>query len=59
MIIIMNILAQITAAFAYGNVQIVATAGAETRNPRKAIVKAVKQTFVRVILVRANIYFSL
>ncbi|KAF9445904.1 hypothetical protein P691DRAFT_777232, partial [Macrolepiota fuliginosa MF-IS2] len=39
----------ISAAFAYGNVQVVAIAGAETRNPRKSIPKALKQTFVRVI----------
>lgn len=40
----------ISAAFAYGNVQVVAIAGAETRNPRKAIPTAVKRTFFRVIL---------
>lgn len=39
----------ITAAFAYGNVQIVGIAGAETRNPRKAIPAALKRTFFRVI----------
>lgn len=40
----------IAAAFAYGNVQIVATAGAETRNPRKAIPTALKKTFTRVVV---------
>ncbi|KXN90165.1 Lysine-specific permease [Leucoagaricus sp. SymC.cos] len=39
----------ISAAFAYGNVQIVAIAGAETRDPRKSIPKALKRTFFRVI----------
>jgi amino acid transporter len=39
----------ISAAFAYGNVQVVAIAGAETRNPRKSIPKALKRTFFRVI----------
>ena len=33
------------AAFAYNNVQVVATAGAETRDPRRSIPKAVKATF--------------
>ena len=40
----------ISAAFAFGNVQVVAIAGAETRNPRHAIPKALKRTFARVIL---------
>lgn len=39
----------ISAAFAFGNVQIVAIAGAETRDPRKAIPAAVKRTFFRVV----------
>lgn len=39
----------IYAAFAYGNVQVVAIAGAETRNPRKSIPKALKRTFFRVV----------
>jgi amino acid transporter len=39
----------ISAAFAYGNVQVVAIAGAETCNPRKSIPKALKRTFLRVI----------
>jgi amino acid transporter len=39
----------IYAAFAYGNVQVVAIAGAETHNPRKSIPKALKRTFFRVI----------
>ncbi|PPQ69682.1 hypothetical protein CVT25_012920, partial [Psilocybe cyanescens] len=42
--------AMISAAFAYGNVQVVAIAGAETRNPRKAIPTALKRTFTRVIV---------
>ena len=40
----------ISAAFAYGNVQIVAIAGAETRNPRKSIPAALKATFTRVVM---------
>src|SRR5690606_36803893 len=39
----------ISAAFAYGNVQVVAIAGAETRNPRKTIPAALKTTFIRVV----------
>ncbi|KAF8160937.1 amino acid permease/ SLC12A domain-containing protein [Crassisporium funariophilum] len=39
----------ILAAFAYGNVQVVAIAGAETRDPRKAIPNALKRTFFRVV----------
>ncbi|KAF8904371.1 amino acid permease [Gymnopilus junonius] len=42
--------AMISAAFAYGNVQVVAMAGAETRNPRKTIPMALKKTFTRVII---------
>ncbi|KAF8971041.1 amino acid permease/ SLC12A domain-containing protein [Flammula alnicola] len=42
--------AMISAAFAYGNVQVVAMAGAETRNPRKAIPAALKKTFARVVV---------
>jgi len=38
-----------SAAFAYGNVQVVAIAGAETRNPRKTIPDALKKTFARVV----------
>ncbi|KDR75338.1 hypothetical protein GALMADRAFT_249379 [Galerina marginata CBS 339.88] len=41
--------AMISAAFAYGGVQIVALVGAETRNPRKAIPAALKKTFARVV----------
>ena len=40
----------IFAAFAYGNVQVVAIAGAETRNPRTAIPMALRQTFFRVAI---------
>ncbi|RXW23356.1 hypothetical protein EST38_g2520 [Candolleomyces aberdarensis] len=40
----------ISAAFAYGNVQIVAIAGAETRNPRKSIPAALRATFTRVVM---------
>ncbi|KAJ3511218.1 hypothetical protein NLJ89_g4227 [Agrocybe chaxingu] len=40
----------ISATFAYGNVQVVAIAGAETRNPRRSIPSALKKTFTRVIL---------
>ena len=42
--------AMIAATFAYGNVQVVAMAGAETRNPRKSIPAALKKTFARVVL---------
>ena len=40
----------IFAAFAYGNVQVVAIAGAETLNPRISIPKALKRTFFRVVV---------
>lgn len=40
----------ISAAFAYGNVQVVAMAGAETQNPRKSIPAALKKTFARVVV---------
>ncbi|ELU42058.1 amino acid transporter, putative [Rhizoctonia solani AG-1 IA] len=40
----------INAAFAYGNIQVVAIAGCETKNPRVAIPKAVNKTFSRVVL---------
>jgi len=39
----------IFAAFAYGNVQVVAIAGAETYNPRSSIPAALKRTFFRVV----------
>ncbi|TFK44523.1 amino acid permease [Crucibulum laeve] len=39
----------ISAAFAYGNVQVVAIAGAETRDPRRSIPAALKGTFFRVV----------
>lgn len=42
--------AMVAAAFAYGNVQVVAMAGAETQKPRKSIPAALKKTFARVIL---------
>jgi amino acid transporter len=42
--------AMVSAAFAYGNVQVVAMAGAETQNPRKAIPAALKKTFARVVV---------
>ncbi|PPQ89499.1 hypothetical protein CVT25_012171 [Psilocybe cyanescens] len=42
--------AMISAAFAYGNVQVVAIAGAETQNPRKSIPAALKKTFARVVV---------
>lgn len=38
------------AAFAYGNIQVVAIAGSETKHPRVAIPKAVNKTFSRVVL---------
>ncbi|KAF4964602.1 hypothetical protein FSARC_7508 [Fusarium sarcochroum] len=36
------------AAFSYGNIQIVAISGSETRNPRKLIPAATKKTFYRI-----------
>lgn len=39
-----------SAAFAYANVQIVGVAGAETINSRVAIPKAVRRTYVRIVL---------
>ncbi|KAM0159012.1 hypothetical protein ACHAPC_007539 [Botrytis cinerea] len=38
----------ISAAFSYGNVQVVALSGTETGNPRKIIPEATKKTFFRV-----------
>jgi len=38
----------ISAAFSYGNIQVVALSGTETRNPRKIIPEATKKTFYRV-----------
>lgn len=38
------------AAFAFGNVQVVAIAGAETKNPRRTIPTALKQTFWRILV---------
>ncbi|OTA07346.1 Amino acid permease [Trichoderma parareesei] len=40
----------LTAAFSYGNIQVVAISGTETRSPRKAIPAATKKTFYRVLL---------
>lgn len=39
-----------TAHIAYGNIQVVAIAGCETKSPRIAIPKAVNKTFSRVVL---------
>ncbi|KAH8807280.1 amino acid permease [Xylogone sp. PMI_703] len=36
------------AAFSYGNIQVVAISGSETRNPRKIIPAATRKTFIRV-----------
>jgi amino acid transporter len=38
----------ISAAFSYGNIQVVALSGTETANPRKIIPDATKKTFFRV-----------
>lgn len=38
----------LTAAFSYGNIQVVAISGAETQNPRAIIPAATKKTFFRV-----------
>ncbi|KAG9249739.1 amino acid permease/ SLC12A domain-containing protein [Emericellopsis atlantica] len=40
----------LTAAFSFGNVQIVAISGSETRQPRKIIPAATRKTFLRVFL---------
>lgn len=40
----------LTAAFSFGNVQVVAISGSETRNPRKVIPSATKKTFLRVFI---------
>ncbi|KAI5288506.1 hypothetical protein KEM54_005156 [Ascosphaera aggregata] len=40
----------LTAAFSYGNIQIVAISGTETRNPRKIIPSATRMTAIRVLV---------
>ncbi|KAL4794889.1 amino acid permease/ SLC12A domain-containing protein [Aspergillus venezuelensis] len=40
----------LTSAFSYGNIQVVAISGSETRNPRKVIPSATRKTFVRVFV---------
>ncbi|KAI1335936.1 amino acid permease/ SLC12A domain-containing protein [Xylariaceae sp. FL0016] len=40
----------ISAAYSYANVQVIALAGAETRNPRVVIPNAVKMTFWRILV---------
>lgn len=40
----------LSASYSYANVQVVALAGAETRNPRKIIPNAIKMTFWRVAI---------
>ncbi|RDW72664.1 uncharacterized protein DSM5745_07836 [Aspergillus mulundensis] len=40
----------LTSAFSYGNIQVVAISGSETRNPRSVIPSATRKTFVRVFL---------
>lgn len=40
----------LTAAFSYGNIQVVAISGTETRNPRKIIPSATRMTAVRVLV---------
>ncbi|OAQ67341.1 proline-specific permease [Purpureocillium lilacinum] len=42
--------AMLPAAFSFGNIQIVAISGSETRNPRKVIPAATKTTFYRVLI---------
>ncbi|CAJ0554907.1 Ff.00g134200.m01.CDS01 [Fusarium sp. VM40] len=42
--------AMLPAAFSYGNIQVVAISGSETRNPRKIIPTATKKTFFRIFL---------
>ncbi|KND88622.1 Dicarboxylic amino acid permease [Tolypocladium ophioglossoides CBS 100239] len=41
--------AMLPAAFSYGNIQVVAISGSETRNPRKIIPAAMNATFYRVL----------
>ena len=40
----------LSAAFSYGNIQVVAISGSETRNPRTIIPAATKKTFFRVFI---------
>ncbi|KAF5643382.1 amino acid permease [Fusarium tjaetaba] len=40
--------AMLPAAFSYGNIQVVAISGSETKNPRKLIPAATKKTFYRI-----------
>ncbi|KKA31070.1 hypothetical protein TD95_002564 [Thielaviopsis punctulata] len=40
----------ISAAFSYGNIQIVAISGSETQNPRRTITSATKKIFWRIVL---------
>ncbi|KAL4805780.1 amino acid permease/ SLC12A domain-containing protein [Aspergillus unguis] len=40
----------LTSAFSYGNIQVVAISGSETRNPRRVIPSATRKTFIRVFL---------
>lgn len=40
----------LTSAFSYGNIQVVAISGSETRNPRKIIPSATRKTFLRVFV---------
>ncbi|TDZ38821.1 Proline-specific permease [Colletotrichum spinosum] len=40
----------LSAAFSYGNIQVVAISGSETRNPRQIIPAATKKTFFRVFV---------
>ncbi|KAG5746716.1 hypothetical protein H9Q70_010608 [Fusarium xylarioides] len=40
--------AMLHAAFSYGNIQVVAISGSETKNPRKVIPAATKKTFYRI-----------
>ena len=42
--------AMVPAAFSYGNIQIVAISGSETRDPRKLIPSATKKVFWRILL---------
>ena len=42
--------AMIPAAFSYGNIQIVAISGSETRDPRRLIPSATKKVFWRILI---------
>ena len=46
----------ISAAFSYGNIQVVALTGTETQGPRKIIPEATKKTFYRVFFYVLSVF---